>query len=145
MRGISHTVRFLLGCRVGSGTCGHPDERERLYSGAIVAYQSGQSLAGLFLLRTLIEPFARAATASKAPTADQVMDDYVSTLPADFKSRFPSMRDLYEELSTDLHAATGSPELFEKAMVQIADHFEPRWVFKLSDQPPPANHEANAH
>jgi len=114
---------------------------KRFYSGAIVAHQSGQTLAGLFLLRTLIEQFARSATASKAQNADQVMDEYMTTLPSDFRGRFPSMRELYGELSADLHTAAGSPELFGKATIQIAEHFETRRVFKLSDLPPAATTE----
>jgi hypothetical protein len=97
---------------------------KRFFSGAIVAHQSGQTLAGLFLLRTLIEQFARAATASKATNADEVMEAYMATLPPDFKSRFSSMRDLYGELSEDLHSATGSPELFDSARNRITEHFE---------------------
>jgi hypothetical protein len=101
------------------------------YSGAVVAHQSGQTLAGLFLLRTLIEQFARASTGSKAENADEVLDAYMGTLPGDFKDRFPSMRSLYGDLSVDLHAATGSAELFDRAKTEIAEHFETRRVFKL--------------
>lgn len=70
--------------------------------------------------------------------ADQVIEVYMGTLPADFKGRFASMRDLYGELSGDLHSATGSSELFDKAKGQIAEHFETRRVFKLRDRPEPA-------
>ncbi len=99
--------------------------------GAVVAHQSGQTLAGLFLLRTLIEQWARLSTASTNSHADAIIDDYMAALPIDFKERFPSMRDLYGELSVDLHAAIGSAKLFDKSHVQIVQHFDARRLFKL--------------
>jgi hypothetical protein len=59
----------------------------------------------------------------------------MSTLPTDFKTRFPSMRNLYGELSIDIHNATGSAALFEKARGQIIEHFDVRRMFRL-DEPP---------
>lgn len=116
-----------------------PKQIQRFYSDAIVAYQSGQVLAGVFLLRTLIEQWARSVVRQPGLQADEVLDGYMETLPADFKDRFPSMRSLYGDLSEDLHAATGSPELFEKARSDIVEHFEARRLFKLSTSPgPPA-------
>lgn len=105
------------------------------FGGAIVAHQSGQTLAGLFLLRTLVEQWARASTGSQKKEADKVMEDYMGSLPQDFRARFPSMRDLYGELSADLHAATGSPELFDSALQRIDEHFDIRRAFKLSANP----------
>lgn len=105
---------------------------KKFFSGAIVAHQSGQTLAGLFLFRTLIEQFAREATSSQTRSADQVMSDYMATLPADFKDRFPSMKSLYDELSADLHAALASQELFERARLEIEEHFRARALFKLT-------------
>jgi len=116
-----------------------PKQIERFYSDAIVAYQSGQVLAGVFLLRTLVEQWARSVVRQPGLQADQVLDGYMETLPADFKDRFPSMRSLYGDLSEDLHAATGSPKLFEKARSDIVEHFEARRLFKVSTSPgPPA-------
>jgi hypothetical protein len=112
-----------------------PKSIRRFVGGAIVAHQSGQTLAGVFLLRTAIEQWARAASGSKKEQADQVIEDYMSTLPTDFKTRFPSMRNLYGELSIDIHNATGSAALFEKARGQIIEHFDVRRMFRL-DEPP---------
>jgi hypothetical protein len=109
-----------------------PKQIKRFYSGAIVAHQSGQTLAGIFLLRTLIEQWAQSAAANKELPADKIIDLYLSTLPDDFKNRFPSLRTLYSELSFDIHTATGSAELFEKACNQIVEHFEARRLFKLT-------------
>jgi hypothetical protein len=108
-----------------------PDDAQRFYGGAIVAHQSGQTLAGVFLLRTLLEQWARSASGSKKEQADQVMDDYMATLPEDFSKRFPSMRSLYGELSADIHSATGSADLFERARGQIIQHFDARRMFGL--------------
>ena len=108
-----------------------PDSVQRFFGGAIVAHQSGQTLAGVFLLRTVLEQWARAASGSTKEQADQVMDDYMATLPDDFKKRFPSMRALYGDLSVDIHNATGSAELFEKARAQVIQHFDVRRMFEL--------------
>jgi hypothetical protein len=108
-----------------------PKQVRPLFSGAIVAHQSGQTLAGIFLLRTLIEQWAQSAAPSKGIQADEAIDSYLTTLPEDFKGRFPSLRALYGELSADIHCATGSSELFEKARNQILEHFDARRLYKL--------------
>jgi hypothetical protein len=86
-----------------------PKTIQQYYSGALVAHQSGQTLAGLFLLRTLIEQWARSQVKKPTPPrADDLIDKYMATLPKDFKSRFTSMRSLYDDISGDLHNAIGS-------------------------------------
>lgn len=107
-----------------------PKNVARFYSGAIVAHQSGQTLAGNFLLRTLLEQFA-ATKAVNPKTADDAIDQYMATLPEDFKARFPSFRDLYRILSIDIHSAKGSPEVFEDTRAKIVRHFEARELFEL--------------
>jgi hypothetical protein len=110
-----------------------PNSVKRFYRGAILAHQSGQTLAGIFLLRTVIEQWAR----SKVPCgpllteADAVLDAYMATLPDDFKSRFPSFRVLYADLSTDMHAAKGDADLFDRARDEIVEHFDASRLFKL--------------
>jgi hypothetical protein len=104
---------------------------ENFYSSAIVAHQSGQTLAGLFLLRTLIEQWARYISKSGDTKADEVIDAYMNILPLDFKSRFPSIKILYGELSTDIHTAKGSAELFDKAIDQVVEHFDAIRLFKI--------------
>lgn len=103
---------------------------QKYYSGALVAHQSGQTLAGLFLLRTLIEQWTRSRIATPA-RADELLDNYMKTLPDDFKGRFPSMRVLYDDISADLHTATGSPDLFDRAVAEITGHFSARDLFRL--------------
>lgn len=122
-----------------------PKSVRSFYSGAVLAHQSGQTLAGNFMLRTVIEQWARIATGQvRVALADQVLDAYMITLPDDFKGRFPSMRNLYGELSVDIHGAVGSPELFEKARNEITEHFDARRLFKLAEPPAPnASHQAD--
>jgi hypothetical protein len=108
-----------------------PKSIARFYSGAVVAHQSGQTLAGVFLFRVLIEQWVQSQLKKKGLKVDQALDNYILGLPKDFKERFPSFRTLYEELSADLHSATGSAELFEKARKQILQHFKARRLFEL--------------
>jgi hypothetical protein len=108
-----------------------PKSVRTFYSGAVVAHQSGQTLAGIFLLRTLIEQWARSGAPCNQLLADAVLDAYMATLPEDFKSRFPSFRVLYADLSADIHAVKGDTDLFDRARVEIVEHFDARLLFKL--------------
>jgi hypothetical protein len=109
-----------------------PKAVQSYYSGAIVAHQSGQTLAGLFLLRTLIEQWVRMQMpASDKLTADQAVEKYMAGLPDDFPSQFRTVRSLYGDLSADIHAAKGDPELFDRACTTIVEHFDARRLFKL--------------
>ncbi len=110
-----------------------PKAVQDYYSGAIVANQSGQTLAGLFLLRTLIEQWVR----NQVPSSDRLTDDeavekYMAGLPSDFPSRFRTLRSLYSDLSAGIHAADGDAELFDRASTVIAEHFEARKLFKTT-------------
>ena len=109
---------------------------KKLYSDAIVAFQSGQTLAANFLLRTLIEQWTRQflAPEQKDLKADESIDLYMASLPTDFKQRFPSFRDLYNDLSADIHSAAGSSELFDDCRGKIEEHFKARKLFKLDLQ-----------
>lgn len=114
-----------------------PRQIQPFFRGGVLAFHSGQTLAGNFMLRTLVEQWARLATGLEAVTkADIVMDAYMDSLPKDFKDRFPSMRDLYAALSSDIHGAVGSPDLFERAQKEIVEHFDARRLFKLNLTPP---------
>jgi hypothetical protein len=109
-----------------------PRAIRQYYSSALVAHQSGQTLAGLFLLRTLIEQWARSQIGEPAPPrADELMDKYMAILPGNFKSQFPSMRSLYDNISVDIHTAVGSGDLFDSALAEITEHFDARRLFKL--------------
>lgn len=112
-----------------------PKVLRKYYSDAMVAHHSGQSLAGNFLLRTLIEQWARAQVSEPGLVlADEVLDGYMEMLPQDFRSRFPSLRALYSELSNDIHLAHGDAKLFERSRVAIDEHFEARRLYKLAER-----------
>jgi hypothetical protein len=108
-----------------------PKAVARFYSDAVVAHQSGQTLAGVFLFRVLIEQWVRFQVKEKDVKVDQALDKYVNDLPKDFKERFPTFRPISEQLSNDIHNAIGSVELFEKARQQIIRHFDARRLLKL--------------
>ena len=109
-----------------------PRSLRQYYSGALVAHQSGQTLAGLFLLRTLIEQWARSQVEKPTPpNADKLLDKYMGMLPDDFNSRFPSMRALYDDISVDIHDAVGSTDLFHSALAKVTKHFEARRLYEL--------------
>jgi len=103
-----------------------PKEVERWYRDALIAYQSGKTLAGLLYLRTIIEQWARKVTGSKVPNGDQLMSEYLRTLPPVLTEHFDSMRELYGQLSEPLHAATEDSSLFEDAREKIHLHFRAR-------------------
>jgi hypothetical protein len=107
-----------------------PKNVAKFFSGGIVAHQSGQTLAALFLLRTLVEQWATLATGVNG-LADRVLDTYSAGLPEGFKRRFPSFNDLYTKLSDDIHRAAGSPELYDASLNAIVRHFEARTLFRL--------------
>jgi hypothetical protein len=112
-----------------------PTALRKFYSNAVVAHQSGQTLSGNFQLRTLIEQFAaqflREVPSEAERRAEAALDAYMATLPDDFKARFPSLRQLYGDLSADIHTATGSADLFESSKNTLEEHFEARRVFKV--------------
>jgi hypothetical protein len=113
-----------------------PATAKKYVSGAIVAHQSGQTLAALFLLRTAIEQWIRSLGASHEK-ADQALDWYMSMLPADFKSWTPSLRDIYGNLSDALHKADASATLFNRAKADIEKHFDARRLRELPDPKAP--------
>jgi hypothetical protein len=115
-----------------------PKEIEKFYSGAVIAHQSGQTLAGIFMFRTLIEQWARSKVQQSYDRADELIDAYMETLPGDFKGRFESMRALYGDLSADMHGAIGSAELFARADSEIVKHFEARKLFGLPMEASPS-------
>jgi hypothetical protein len=114
-----------------------PPKAKDYFSGAIVAHQSGQTLAGLFLLRTAIEQWIRSLGAAHEK-ADQAIDWYMSTLPTDFRSWAPSLRDVYSVLSDALHKADASVAIFDKAKTDIDRHFDARRVRDLKEPQAPA-------
>jgi hypothetical protein len=102
-----------------------PKEEAKFFGEAIVAFNTGSTLAGLFLLRTTIEQYMRRVIGTKEKlTGDELADQYAKLLSGDFpKSRFPSLRTVYDELSACLHAAVANDDQFIKSRADIEKHF----------------------
>src|SRR5262249_47468291 len=112
-----------------------PKEEYRFYRDALVAYQSGKTLAGLFYLRTFLEQFARRQTGlTERSSGDEIMQAYNQTLAPDLSSRMPSLREWYDKLSAALHEARENAALFENAIVEINQHFDIRRVYKIPEK-----------
>ena len=100
------------------------------YEGAIVSFQTGRSLAGIFYLRTMIEQYMRGIVKPAARlTGDQLADEYGKTLPTAFSERYPSFRKIYEDLSGAIHEAREDDVLFQKAVGEIESHLEAKPFF----------------
>ncbi len=109
-----------------------PKDQRKFYSQAIIAYQSGRALAGVFLLRTLIEQHMRAVTGNSAELGGyDLCDSYAKSLPLDFKQQFPSLKEIYKKLSDAMHAAKADNVLFESQRSEIERHFDALRLFKI--------------
>jgi hypothetical protein len=102
-----------------------PKEEAKFLGEAIVASNTGSTLAGLFLLRTTIEQYMRRVTGTTAKlSGDELAEQYATLLAGDFpKSRYPSLKTVYDELSACLHEAVASAEQFNKSRADIEKHF----------------------
>lgn len=101
-----------------------PKEQEVFYSQALIAFNCGQFLPALFLLRTLIEQHMRSVTGRAKLRGDELCDEYNKTLDADFKGRFASFKDVYRKLSDALHRADPNESLFESELERVLHHFD---------------------
>jgi hypothetical protein len=109
-----------------------PKGYKRFFSDAILAYNSGQTLAANFLLRTFIEQYVRSFHEQpEGKNIDEMFSEYQSKLPDDFKRRFPSLKSIYDKLSTDIHLAAGSEDVFIQSRNDVIKHFEAKKLFDL--------------
>lgn len=109
-----------------------PREESEFLRSARIAFNTGNVLAALFYLRTLIEQFARRKTNRIArETGDVLMSKYSATLPDDLRGRMPSLGEWYEKLSEALHEARDDEELYRAAEEKILHHFELRRAARL--------------
>ena len=110
-----------------------PKQISKYYVGAVLAYQSGQTLPANFMLRVLIEQWIRFKTGeAQSREVDDILDKYMQSLGKTFTSQFPSLRVSYDRLSADIHGAVGDSELFEETVGLITEHFDARRIFKLT-------------
>lgn len=107
-----------------------PAPQRKYYSGAIIAFQSGQVLPALFMLRTLIEQCMRAEADCVDLRGDVLCDKYADALPDSFKQQFPSSKEIYRNLSDALHSANDDKALFEKEKRRIELHLHSRLLLK---------------
>jgi hypothetical protein len=111
-----------------------PKKEAHFLSDAVVAFNAGKKLAGLFYLRTFLEQYARRITRLQGrTTGEEIMDAYATTLPVAHRDHMPSFRTLYEKLSEALHEARTDEALFESVRAEIDLHFDIRRVFKIAE------------
>jgi hypothetical protein len=108
-----------------------PKSVRSYYSDARLAFNSGQILPALFMLRTLIEQFMRSKVGDTFKRGDDLGKAYKETLPPAFKAAFSTLADSYESLSEALHSANADPDLFITQLGKIDEHFDARRLHKL--------------
>jgi hypothetical protein len=101
-----------------------PKQVSRFYSQAVIAFQCGQVLPALFMLRTLIEQHMRAVTKSDTLRGEDLCEEYAKQLGQDVSEQLPSFKEIYSELSNALHTVVERGELFELQCKRICLHFE---------------------
>jgi hypothetical protein len=109
-----------------------PDPEVSFFRDAVVAHQSGKTLAGLFFLRTFTEQFARRVIGeSGRRSGEEIMDAYNKTLPDAIRPMIPSLGDCYGRLSEALHAGRGDDALFDEMRGRIEQHFDFRAASRI--------------
>lgn len=111
-----------------------PKSHKEYISNAMIAYNSGVILAGIFYLRVFIEQYIRSK--SKIPNnsnIESLFEEYSSGLPDAFKSSFPSLKSIYEDLSNSIHSADPSIAVFELSLEKIEHHFEGKKAFRIDN------------
>ena len=120
-----------------------PKHLRKHYSDAIIAFNAGQILPALFMLRVVIEQFWRelqkrgvliVEKSSARLPVDRLGAAYNAALPADFKEHFPSLPKLYEEISRRLHNADADADMFQSAHHDLIQHFDARRLRKLDSE-----------
>ena len=114
-----------------------PKVESHWFRDAVVAENTGKTLAALFYLRTFIEQFARRQTGMDGRfKCTDIMEAYGEILPTEQKNNMPSLKHWYEKLSEALHGASEDRELFANASREIQKHFDIRRVFEIPDVNP---------
>jgi hypothetical protein len=109
-----------------------PKAHRKFYSQATIAYQAGQTLAEIFLLRTLIEQhMGSIVNDSSKMRGDELCEKHADTLPDNFKQQVSSLKEVYAKLSGSMHGALGDAELFEAQRGEIERHFDALRLFKI--------------
>jgi hypothetical protein len=116
-----------------------PKIESKLYRDAVIAFNSGKTLAALFYLRTFVEQFARRITGTTGKaTGDEILDAYYEKLEPKHADQMPSLREWYDKLSEAVHSASEDATLFENAKSEIEKHFDFRRIFGIPETKPKA-------
>lgn len=111
-----------------------PKKKRKFFSDATVAFNSGQVLAAIFLLRTFVEQYVRSINSNpQSIHIDTIFSDYSDALDIRIKEHSPSLKKVYEILSKDIHNATGSENVFLQAKVEIIEHFDAKRLYKIEN------------
>lgn len=122
-----------------------PKNQATFYKSAVIAFQSGQTLAAIFLLRVFVEQYWKShrnlvsELESDRPTGEELGAAYRKTLPPEFNSQFPSLSDVYEDLSGAMHSAQADDASFLKCLSKTDLHFEAIDLFKKAKNIVPSN------
>ncbi len=111
-----------------------PKNQHKFFSDSTVAFNSGQVLAAIFLLRTFIEQYVRPVNSKpRSRDIDAIFNDYSDALDIRIKEHSPSLKKVYEILSEDMHSATGSENVFLQARAEIIEHFDAKRLYKIKN------------
>lgn len=113
-----------------------PDEERDYLNKAILANGTGNTLAGLFLLRVFIEQYMRRVTNTKERIrGDDLADKYAVLLNDEFPKSIRSFKNLYEDLSICIHGADPSVERFDEVVKHLYKHFAQLEILPLRGNP----------
>lgn len=101
-----------------------PKEERKHFSDAVVAFNSGFILAALFYLRVFVEQYSLRVVARPELQGEALLDAYAETLPLGVRQSFPSLRDVYSQLSAAVHTARASDTLFGTLREKTEAHLE---------------------
>lgn len=117
-----------------------PEKLSNFYRSAVIADQTGFTLASALYLRTLIEqnfyqtiPEVNIKAIKRNPTGDELADLYAKTLPKGFPDGFPSLRKAYDDLSVIIHSGKENDEVkksFPVIRSAVDGHFKAVQLFK---------------
>jgi hypothetical protein len=109
-----------------------PADFKGYYREALLAFQTGRTLAAIFFLRVLVEQYLKSVVPPKpGDKVSDVADAYAATIPESIRSHMPSLASVYSRLSVAIHAAEADANLFEDCRNEVLEHFDFRRLYKL--------------
>ncbi len=110
-----------------------PESIRHIVRDGVAATSEGDANAGYYHLRTALEWHMKHVC--KVPSADQIdgaslCDSYKATLHKQVRSDFPSVSELYSELSKGLHARTATKEGFHSCYERLLKHLKAWGLYK---------------